>query len=170
MAARLACLILPALLLGGCEMVQRLDWGQSCEAFFEHSREDRLDDRGLRRVCQCAIDRELAGDQPRASVPARGTPELPEFRRHIPDCAAVMGSSADGIAARESAGPAPRPDIFDPATGRVSDAPGQVRPNDGAPATPMVSPNLDFDPNSIIRDAERAYEEAERDVANSVRR
>jgi len=167
--------LLPLLALSGCQLIREAEI-RDCVEFFEHSRDPQMSDESFRRACTCAIDREAAGQTPIASVPPRPQPKLGEFRRHLPDCIAANGGRAGGVAARESSGAPPRLPEFDPATGRVSEPPGQVMPGagDGGEQDPYESgrPPPSGRPTGggdAVRDAESAIEDAQREVENAMR-
>ena len=152
--------------LGGCGL-QREIAVKDCTDFYEHTRERQVNAEGLRAACTCAVEREAAGQTPVASVPPRPNPALPSFRRHLPDCLQANGGSASGVAARESSGAAPRLPVFDPATGRVTEPPGQVMPGPGEGGDGRGGGGGDTE--RAIQNANRAIEDMERDFENAMR-
>lgn len=189
MRARPIIALLPLVALSGCQLIREAEV-RDCVEFFDNSRDPQMNAESFRRACTCAIDREAAGQTPIASVPPRPQPGLGDFRRHLPDCIAANGGRAGGVAARESSGAAPRLPIFDPATGRVSEPPGQVMPGpgDGGARPPGEEPppgadpyDPDRPPPPVVqdggrgpgtnpgRDAERAVEDAQREIENAMR-
>ena len=149
----LPIVLIPLLALGGCEAIKRSEWTKACDDFFHYSREDVVGSDGMERVCACAIDRELAGQTPIATIPDRPDHELPEFRRHIPDCVQANGGSPTGVAARESAGHAPRPAVFDPATMEATEPEGEIRP-EGSTIQPGPQGSARDDVSQAMKDEE----------------
>jgi hypothetical protein len=179
MRIRAPLALLPLLTLGGCQLIREANI-RECSEFFRNSRDPRMDASAFQRACTCAVEREAAGQTPIASVPERPNPALGSFRRHLPDCIAANGGRANGVAARESSGEEPRPRIFDPATGRVSDPPNQVMPGpgDGGDPPPAEEPppgaaDAGKPPSPVVgnavNDAERALEDAQREIENAMR-
>ncbi|MGE0178683.1 MAG: hypothetical protein AB7O91_02535 [Sphingomonas sp.] len=181
MPPRRTAALLPALLaLSGCQLIREASI-RECAEFFDNSRDPQMNDESFRRACTCAVDREAAGQTPIASVPPRPDPALGEFRRHLPDCIAANGGRATGVAARESSGAEPRLPVFDPATGRTTEPPGQVMPGpgDGGEPPPPEEPPPGADgygpgnpPPPVVgarRDAEQAIDDAQRDLENAMR-
>jgi hypothetical protein len=177
MRPRLLFLLLPALLLAGCQMIREANI-RECVEFFDDSRDPQMDRGAFQRACTCAVEREAAGATPVATVPPRPEPALGAFRRHLPDCIGANGGRANGVAARESSGRPPRPRIFDPATGESRDPPGEVMPGpgDGGAPAPADSgqpsgydPNAPSAPRNVVNDAERAIQDAQRDIENAMR-
>jgi len=170
---RRLAIVIPLLALAGCEGLVRISAIQSCTEFYENSQDQEVDEETMRTVCGCAVDRELAERTPAVTIPDAPDAELPEYRRHIPDCLVESGASAYGIAARESAGPKPRNAVFDPATGEVEPppppppAPGGMgaAPPDGSKPPPA---SLELEADRVFQEAMEAANQAQRDVDNAV--
>lgn len=144
-------------LLAGCDSLDRMVSVDECADFYRYSRDEQIEENGLRAACTCAVEREAEGRDPVAGVPDRPDPALGAYRRHLPDCLAEHGGSATGVAARESSGAAPIPATFDPATGWSADPPGQVMPGPGdvsgeAPPPDEPPPSMsDGTPPPVVR-------------------
>lgn len=159
-------------LLGGCA-IERAIAVDECTDFFERSRDRQMNNDTIKAACTCAVEREAAGQTPIASVPPRPNPGLPEYRRHLPDCIQANGGSASGVAARESSGHAPRPTLFDPATGTSADPPGEVMPGPAeggeAAGQPPAGTLPGFTPPPAARSGGGRRHEADRAIENANR-